>query len=175
MIVTNDENLAKKAKHLTTQAKSDPFEYVHDEVGYNYRMVNLLAAIGLAQMEQLDGFITTKKEINRYYRDQLAGVGDIRFQKVLDPADINYWLFTLRTGDRNDLLKNLNASGIQSRPFWKPMNQLPMFECEIYYSETDVANQVYQDCVSIPSSTFLKPSDLETIVRAIKNHFQSST
>lgn len=82
MIVTNEEALAKKAKHLTTQAKSDPFEYVHDEIGYNYRLVNVAAAMGVAQMELLPAFIKRKKEIIAYYKNELEGVADIRFQQV---------------------------------------------------------------------------------------------
>jgi len=71
MIVTDDEELAKKAKHITTQAKTDPFEYDHDEVGYNYRLVNILAAVGVAQMEQLPAFLERKKAIDKYYRENL--------------------------------------------------------------------------------------------------------
>ncbi len=97
MIVTDNEELAKKAKHLTTQAKSDSFEYVHDEVGYNYRLVNVLAAIGVAQMEQLPGFVQKKKEIDAYYKNELQGVGDITFQQVDDYVNANCWLFTIRT------------------------------------------------------------------------------
>jgi perosamine synthetase len=173
MIVTNDERLAKKAKHLTTQAKSDAFEYIHDEVGYNYRMVNLLAAMGLAQMEQLEGFIETKKKINEFYRSHLQGLGDIQFQKILPGADINFWLFTFKTRQRQQLLDILNESGIQARPFWKPMNQLPMFATDFYLSDTDVSDRVYRDCVSIPSSTFLMPQDLKKIMKVIQNHFHS--
>ena len=73
VIVTNDEELARKAKHLTTQAKSDPFEYVHDEIGYNYRLVNVLAAMGVAQMELLPSFVKRKKEIDAFYRKALPG------------------------------------------------------------------------------------------------------
>lgn len=173
MIVTNNAELAKKAKHLTTQAKSDPFEYIHDEVGYNYRMVNLLAAMGLAQMEQLPSFVETKKAINNYYRQSFQGLGDISFQKVLPQADINYWLFTFKTAGRHTLLEKLNAAGIQSRPFWKPMNQLTMFATDIYISTADYSDKIYQQCVSIPSSTFLTSEDLETIVQAVTKHYHS--
>ncbi len=87
MIVTNDEKLSKRAKHLTTQAKSDPFEYMHDEIGYNYRLVNVAAAMGVAQMEQLPLFLTRKKEIIAFYKKELEGIGDIEFQQV--SKDVN--------------------------------------------------------------------------------------
>ncbi|NJL74795.1 MAG: DegT/DnrJ/EryC1/StrS aminotransferase [Saprospiraceae bacterium] len=81
VIVTDDEYLAKQAKHLTTQAKVSADEYIHDEIGYNYRLVNVLAAIGVAQMEQLPAFIEKKKYMFDFYATHLQGVGDIRFQK----------------------------------------------------------------------------------------------
>ncbi len=108
VIVTNNEELARKAKHLTTQAKSDPFEYIHDEVGYNYRLVNVLAAMGVAQMELLPSFVKRKKEINAFYRSALQGCGDISFQEIAPEVDCNCWLFTFRTGKQKELLKLLN-------------------------------------------------------------------
>ena len=103
VIVTDNEEMAKKAKHLTTQAKSDPFEYVHDEIGYNFRLVNVLAAMGVAQMELLPSFITRKKEIDSLYKKELAGVGDIRFQKVEADVDANCWLFTITTEKQKEV------------------------------------------------------------------------
>ena len=173
MIVTDDSVLAAKAKHLTTQAKTDPFEYIHDEVGYNYRMVNVLAAMGVAQMEQLPSFIERKKEINQYYREELVGTGDITFQNILPEAEINYWLFTFRTQERQALLNKLNNEDIQSRPFWKPMNQLPMFVADIYVNRHDVSEKIYSECLSIPSSTFLQNEQLEQIVQAVTKHYNS--
>ncbi|MBL0198913.1 MAG: DegT/DnrJ/EryC1/StrS family aminotransferase [Chitinophagaceae bacterium] len=81
MIVTDDEALARKAKHLTTQAKSDPFEYVHDEIGYNYRLVNVAAAMGVAQMEQLPGFIKRKQEVMVFYKKNCWALGILNFRK----------------------------------------------------------------------------------------------
>ena len=81
VIVTNDEEMAKKAKHLTTQAKSDPFEYVHDEIGYNFRLVNVLAAMGVAQMELLPSFMKRKKEIDALYKKELEGTVISGFKK----------------------------------------------------------------------------------------------
>lgn len=171
VIVTNDEELAKKAKHLTTQAKSDPFEYVHDEVGYNYRLVNVLAAMGVAQMEQLPGFIKRKKEINKFYRDALQGVGDIRFQEVSADVDCNYWLFTFMTSRQKDLLKALNEKQYQSRPFWVPMNQLRMFKEDVYYTKEDQSDYIYKNCLSIPCSTSIKDEEMQSVVEVIKNCF----
>lgn len=169
MIVTDDEVLAKKAKHLTTQAKSDAFEYIHDEIGYNYRLVNVLAAIGVAQMEQLPGFIQRKKEIDNLYRTALEGVGDITFQQVPDGVDANCWLFTFRSGRQKQVLQALNQEGFQSRPFWKPMNRLTMFERALYITNYNIADQVYGECLSIPCSTYITDEECSQIVETIKN------
>jgi len=168
VIVTNDEVLAKRAKHITTQAKCDPMEYMHDEVGYNYRLVNMLAAVGVAQMEQLPTFINRRKQIDAYYKSELGHYSDIEFQKVEENVNPNCWLFTFKTPKMRQLLTHLNANGIQSRPFWVPMNQLPMFTKEIYFSKSDVSNSVYQNCLSIPSSSFLTDADLEVVVKKVK-------
>lgn len=174
MIVTKDETLAKKAKHLSTQAKPDPNEYYHDEIGYNYRLVNVLAAIGVAQMEQLPSILKRKQEIDAFYRKELAGVGDIWFQQVLAEAGPNCWLFTFGTSRMRELLKYLNENGVQSRPFWVPMNQLPMFKNVPYISQTDNSSRVFDTSISIPCSTGITNDQLSEVVRTIKAFFAAS-
>lgn len=171
MIVTNDEALAKKAKHLTTQAKSDPFEYVHDEIGYNYRLVNVAAAMGVAQMEQVPAFLKRKKEIIKFYKDQLNGVGDIEFQEVSKDVNPNWWMPTLKSVRQKDLLKILNDNKMQSRPFWVPMNQLRMFENDIFYNDTNRSDFLYKRCLSIPCSTNITDEDLLNVSKKIKEVF----
>lgn len=171
VIVTNDENLAKRAKHLTTQAKCDPFEYIHDQIGYNYRLVNVLAAMGVAQMEQLPDFIKRKHEIDAFYKNTLSGTGDISFQKVVPEVNPNYWLFTFKTKKQKELLKILNEKNMQSRPFWVPMNQLKMFKKSLYINRADVSDEVYSSCLSIPCSTNITDHELESITDTIKSCF----
>jgi aminotransferase in exopolysaccharide biosynthesis len=168
VIVTDDEELAKKAKHLTTQAKSHPIEYIHDEIGYNYRLVNLLAAVGVAQMELLPGFIQRKKEIDAFYKKELGGLGDITFQQVADKVDHNCWLFTFKASRQKEILDHLLKNDIQARPFWMPMNRLRMFEKSIYYSNNDRAGHIYSTCLSIPCSTFLTDEVLQIVATSIK-------
>ncbi|MEP7163374.1 MAG: LegC family aminotransferase [Ferruginibacter sp.] len=168
MIVTDDEALAKKAKHLTTQAKSDPFEYVHDEIGYNYRLVNVAAAMGVAQMELLPSFIERKKEIIAFYKTELNGVGDIEFQQVSNDVNPNWWLPTIKTSRQKDVLKILNDNKMQSRPFWVPMNQLRMFKEDIYINKNDRSDFVYRHCLSIPCSTNITDEQLEAVSNKIK-------
>ena len=170
VIVTDDEQLARKAKHLTTQAKVGD-EYLHDDIGYNYRLVNVLAAIGLAQMELLPSFIEKKKNIDNYYRQQLTGIGDIKFQQVLPETDPNCWLFTLRTKKMRSLLECLNNQAIQSRPFWVPMNQLQMFKDDMYVTRQNHSRLIYEESISIPCSTGITQEQLETVSKAIRQFY----
>ena len=168
VIVTDDEALAKHAKHLTTTAKASADEYYHDEVGYNYRLVNVLAAIGVGQMELLPSFIKRKKEIVAFYKKELTGVADIRFQQELPDVNTNGWLFTIQTDKQQQLLDHLNANKILSRRFWMPMNKLPMYKDCVYVQKKDNSDYIYNTCLSIPSSTNITDEELEIVVREIK-------
>ena len=168
MIFTNDDALAARAKHLTTTAKTDPLDYFHDEVGYNYRLVNILAAVGVAQMEQLPNILQAKKEMDAFYRRELGGVGDIRFQQITPGVDPNCWLFTFRTVRMRELLTYLNANGVQSRPFWTPMNQLPMYAHYRYYNLNDESSQLHAEAISVPSSSSLTAEEMAEVVQKIK-------
>jgi dTDP-4-amino-4,6-dideoxygalactose transaminase len=171
MIVTDDEQLAKKAKHLTTQAKSDSFEYIHDEIGYNYRLVNVAAAMGVAQMEQLPEFIERKKEIISYYKNELSGIGDISFQDVKQEVNPNWWMPTLKSNHQREILKVLNDNKMQSRPFWVPMNQLRMFKEDLFFHKNDRSDYIYKHCLSIPCSTNITDEQLNGVVEKIKTIF----
>jgi len=171
MIVTNDEKVAKKAKHLTTQAKSDPFEYIHDDVGYNYRLVNILAAMGVAQLEQMPTFLTRKKEIQQFYTENLKGL-PVEFQKDTDDTQPNYWLFTVCVERQKELIQHLLKENIQVRPFWRPMNMLEMFKNELHISNKDNAFKIYEKSVSLPCSTNITNQELERVVTTIRNFYQ---
>lgn len=171
MIVTDDPILAKRAKHLTTQAKSDAFEYIHDEIGYNYRMVNTAAAMGVGQMELLSKFINRKYEIANFYKKHLNGIGDIQFQKINKDVNPNWWLITIKTSRQKQVLKILNDNNMQSRPFWVPMNQLSMFVSNIYYTNQDHSRKLYETCLSIPCSTNITESQMYSVAQKIKEIF----
>ena len=172
VIITNDESIAKKAKHLTTTAKIDPMLYYHDQVGYNYRLVNILAAVGVAQMEQLPEFVQKKQYIGEFYKSNLKGVGDIEFQHIKNDVEHNNWLFTIQTTKQKELLQYLNSNKILSRPFWMPMNQLPMYiDCH-YINEIDNCRKIHDTCLSIPCSTGITDEDLDLVVEKIKFFFK---
>ena len=171
IILTNDTDIANRAKHITTTAKTDPLDYFHDEVGYNYRLVNVLAAIGVAQMEKFDSILKRKKEIDVLYRQELNGVGDITFQENDPDSDPNCWLFTFRTKKMRELLNHLNSHKIQSRPFWTPMNNLPMYKALRYISQNDISNKIFKECISIPSSSNLTVEDQHKVISEIKTFY----
>ena len=171
MIVSHNSHHLKRAKHLTTTAKRDSLTYFHDEVGYNYRLVNVLAALGVAQLEQLDCFIESKINTATYYRENLKGIGDIGFQEVQNRVESNEWLFTITTSSMRELLDFLNANGVMSRPFLVPMNQLPMYRDNLYINYSDVSARIHGTALSIPCSTNILESELEKVVSTIKMYF----
>ncbi len=171
VIVTDDQEHAKRAKHLSTQSKVNPETYFHDEIGFNYRLVNVLAAIGVAQMEQLPDFIKKKKEIDNYYRTNLNGIGDIRFQEIPKEVNPNCWLFTFYSSKQDKILAALKENKIIARPFWFPMNQLPMFKDYQYFNKYDHSRDIHKNCLSIPSSISLSKEDMDKVISVIKSVF----
>jgi perosamine synthetase len=157
MIITDDEALAKQVKHLTTTAKvPHPYEYIHDEIGYNYRLPNLNAALGCAQMETLDVILKNKRELAEQYSNFFA-TKNIDFFKELEDSKVNYWLHAIILKDkvqRDLFLKETNDNGVMTRPIWSLMNRLEMFKaCQ----STDISNALWLEdrVVNIPSGVKL--------------------
>lgn len=171
MILCQDEINSKKAKHLTTQAKADPAEYFHDEIGYNYRLVNILAAMGVAQMEQLPAFLIRKKEIANRYNVFFQSVEGAKPQQVTSGVQPNNWLYTINLPKQAEIRKYLLAHKVEVRPFWVPMNQLPAFQNEIYVQENDIAGTIYKSCLSLPCSTGLKEEEQEQVIALLKKFY----
>lgn len=159
-IITNDEELGKMAKHLTSTAKvPHPWAFNHDLVGYNYRLPNVNAAIGCAQMEQLPGFLEKKRHLAERYATAFAGVSGVSFFSEPPFGKSNYWLNVLLldedVSDRlEDLLQKTNASGIMTRPVWTLMNRLPMYKgCPSM--NLACTENLAKRIINIPSSPFL--------------------
>ena len=155
VIVTDNADLGKKAKHLTTTAKvPHPYEFVHSEIGYNYRMPNLNAALICAQLEQLDEYLADKRKTAECYKKFFAGMAEVNFVAEPENSRSNYWLNTILTGsleERDKLLKATNDNGVMTRPIWKLMNKLAMFkDCQC----GDLANAEWLEArvVNLPSS-----------------------
>lgn len=159
-ILTNDDKLADLAKHLTTTAKvPHPWEYYHDQIGYNYRMPNINAALGLAQLEQLPQLIKRKRELADKYRKAFASIEGVSFLQEAEFARSNYWLNVLLLDEpdlqwRDRLLEAMNEAGIMARPAWRLMNQLPMYKDCPKMSLQSVEN-LKKRIVNIPSSACL--------------------
>lgn len=173
MIVTNDEQLAKRARHLTTQAKISPDEYLHDEVGYNYRMVNILAAMGVAQMENLDLFLNNKRLVAEGYQEALGELSQIRFPQNTEQVSPNNWLVTIMTDNKSRLLSFLLENGIQARPLWVPMNKLSIYKQNKYITENDNSSQAYNRGISLPSFSGILNEDLSYICDKISDFFHN--
>lgn len=167
MIVTNDKALAMRLKHLSTQAKTDSIEYIHDECGYNYRLVNVLAAMGVAQMEQLPDFLQRKKAIDQQYKALLMGKKDFGFQAVLPEVSPNYWLMTVLTAEMPTLLARLTAQHIQARPLWRPMHLLPMFANDMFITQQKQTAFLYAHALSIPCSVGITESEIRTVAEVL--------
>jgi aminotransferase in exopolysaccharide biosynthesis len=162
MILT-DETLGARAKHLTTTAKRPhPYEYVHDEVGYNYRLPNLNAALGCAQLEQLEAFVATKRVLASRYAAHFSG-SDMQF--VTEPEDCrsNYWLNAVICDSREQrdaLLKSTNDAGVMTRPIWALMNHLQSYAA-CRQGPLSNAEWLEERVVNLPSSVMSAPADLE--------------
>ncbi|MFQ5456524.1 MAG: LegC family aminotransferase [Nitrospirota bacterium] len=172
MIATDDEALAKRARHLTTQAKSDPFEYNHDEIGYNYRLTNIQAAMGIAQIERIKDFIEIKRRNAVLYRDLLSDIEEIRFLWERPWERNNFWFYTIEVlrGDKSPLIEYLLSRDIQIRAVWKLIHTMPMYkECQTYFIEN--AFRYYENCINLPCSVSIKKEEIEYVVESIKSFY----
>jgi aminotransferase in exopolysaccharide biosynthesis len=154
MIITNNDQIAKKAKHLTTQAKMPHrWEFVHDNIGYNYRLPNINAALACAQMENIEKFINAKRNLAYSYQSFFNNT-PFKFIKESDGARANYWLNAILVNnyiERNSMLAFLNDSGVMARPCWMPMHKLKMFE-NCYRISMDNTEWISERLINIPSS-----------------------
>ncbi len=154
MIVTDDETIALRAKHLTTTAKiPHPYEFVHDEVGYNYRLPNLNAALGCAQMERLPEMLAIKADVARRYEELFAG-SNIHFVQPLKGDVANRWLNAIVLAseeDRDEILQYTNARGVMTRPVWRLMSRLPMYK-DCQHDGLENSHWLEARVVNLPSS-----------------------
>ena len=173
MMVTDNPQWAERARYLTTQAKDDPIEYVHNEIGYNYRLTNIQAAMGVAQLEQIEGFIEKKRAIAHRYHGAFQGMEDITLMPAQPDSDPTYWLYTLllppetTLEERKAVVASLNAEGIGARPLWHPIHGLPPYlGCQAF--QVEHASSIYERAVSLPSSVGLEPYDQDRCIAALK-------
>ncbi len=168
MFVTDDPSYSEKAEYLTTQAKDDAVRYVHDEVGYNYRLTNVQAAIGVAQLEQLPEFIAVKKKNYGVYQDAIKQIDGLTLADTPEYSDNNCWMYALQIDqdicgwDKESLMADLAENGIQARPLWQ-LNHLqkPYSNCQTY--EIEKAYRMYDRTLMLPCSTSLTKDDCRLV------------
>lgn len=175
MITTDNEAWAERAKYLTTQAKDDPVEYIHHEIGYNYRLPNLLAAMGCAQLERVPDYIARKRAIADRYAAGLAGVPGLSLMREAPWAGSVFWMFTVLLEDEavwgadfRRTLQKLAAQKIQTRPLWQPLHQSRAHAGAQSY-RCEVAERLGKQALSLPCSVGLKAEEQAHIVSSLRN------
>lgn len=173
MVVSKDEYLLKEVRYLSTQAKDDELYYIHNEIGYNYRMTNLQGALGLAQLECLEKFIMIKKKNYYKYKNEIKSIDGLKILDFNNDINPNYWFYSLVIDirkfslNRDELIIFLNSKGIQTRPIWSLIhNQKPYRNCESYKIEK--AEKYLDSIINIPCSSNLENEDVEYIINALK-------
>jgi dTDP-4-amino-4,6-dideoxygalactose transaminase len=171
-ILTSNRLWADRARYLTTQAKDDPIDFVHGEIGYNYRLTNVQAAMGCAQIEVLDQYIEKKRIIAKRYENELRGIAGITTMPTAPWAQSTYWLYTILVEEEQfgmsarSLMKDLAARGIQTRPLWQPMHSSPVHR----YAEAsscEIADWLHARALSLPCSVGLKETDQQHVIESI--------
>ncbi len=171
-IVTNNEDWGRRAKYLSTQAKDDPLEFRHGAIGYNYRLTNIQAALGCAQLELLESYVSKKKQIARRYESELKGVPGITIMPQAAWAESVFWLYTILIDEEQfgrsprAVLSELKTRGIESRPLWQPMHQSSVHRgCEAF--DCEVADWLYSRALSLPSSVGLTEADQGYVLESL--------
>lgn len=176
MLLTDDQYYEKKAKYLTTQARDREIEYVHGQIGYNYRMTNIQAALGLAQIEQLGPILKKKREIAEYYHKYLQEVPGINFLCEQPWAESNFWLNTVLVEenqsivDKASLMNKLSELGVETRPIFKPIHLQHCYR-RYRHKDLEVAEKVYNRGFNLPSSTKMTEENIRAVTEALKAIF----
>ncbi len=172
MVVTDDEDLARRARHLSTQARLPGLAYDHDEVGYNYRLTNLAAALGVAQLEELDRLLGARRAIAARYDAAIATIHGVRPAPRAPWADPSFWLYAaaLETPDparRDRILAGLADAGIEARPIWRPIHQTRRYADSARLGGA-VADRIFDAALCLPSSSGLTETDQDRVTDALR-------
>lgn len=176
MFTTDDEDLAIRAKHLSTQARTPDRGYLHDEIGFNYRLTNIAAALGVAQLERLDGFVAAKREIAMRYNEAFAGTA-IHTPPTLPGQESTYWLYSIQvpagrgTEARDELQDFLAAVDIESRSLWRPLHMQPPLKDEALIGGS-VGEDLFHRGLSLPCSTELTAVEQKRVIDRVLEWLQ---
>ena len=179
IILTKDSELAQKCRYLSNQAKDPGMGYIHSETGFNYRLSNILAAIGRAQLTVLDERIAQRRAIFERYREGFSDLPELRFLPEPSWGKSTRWLscFLLETSKgsslRDKLINHLEEHNIESRPLWKPMHQQKLFTGKPVYGG-EISDHLYRNGICLPSSSHLTPDDQNRVIQIVRDFLQSS-
>ena len=174
MLVTDRLEWADQARHLATQARDDAAHYEHSTIGYNYRMSNLLAAIGRGQLRVLDQWVDRRRQVYRWYKERLSRLPGIEMIPDYPAGESSCWLTCILVDptklgvSREDLRLALHDQSIESRPTWKPMHKQPVFSGELFYGG-EVAERIFEQGLCLPSGSSLTDEDLERVASVIES------
>jgi perosamine synthetase len=171
MVLTRDEGMAARVRRLTTQARGDALEFVHDEIGFNYRLSNLHAALGVAQLEQLQAFVEAKRRTAAFYAEAFGPLAGVSAFTEARWARSTYWMTSIlldegRCRDVRGLIRDLNAAGIQARPLWRPLHLQPAFH-RAQTGVVSVAERLYARGLSLPCSVGITAEERQEVVDAV--------
>ena len=176
MFVTNNLEYGDRAKFLSTQTKvvTANKAFYHPEVGYNFRMPNLLAAFGVAQLENVEEYLKVKKESAAYYKDLLSGVNGITLNIEKDNVENCFWLYSILVEKeyaitRDELIQKLNEEKIEARPFFMPIHDMPPYK-DCKHGDLSVTKELYELGINLPSSVGIKKEDIEMVCNIIKKY-----
>lgn len=178
MLISDDAQALEKARFFATQARDVAPHYQHSEIGYNYRMSNILAGIGRAQLEVLEDRVKARRLIFERYYQELSNIQGFSFMPELENTHSNRWLTTLTIDEKEtgisiqSLLEALAEENIESRPVWKPLHMQPVFEGVKYYSHSEnhnVSEQLFKTGICLPSGSNMTETDQQKVIQHIKN------
>ncbi len=178
MLVSNDVKAIEKARFLATQARDKALHYQHSQIGYNYRMSNILAGMGIAQMKVIDERVSQKKAIFRRYCEQFEGLKGISFMPEADGTLHNRWLSTLTIDPSEyestpeEIVLEMEKENIEARPLWKPLHLQPLFRKYRFYrhsEESCICEGLYQSGICLPSGTGMSETDQQRVIRAFQS------
>lgn len=179
MLVTNYEHLARRAKYLSTQTKTvlENGAFYHEEIGYNFRMPNLLAAMGCAQLENVEEYLNAKIEHTTLYNKLLVDIKGITIPVTKEKTKNVYWMYSILVEDdfpltRDELIVKLKESGVQSRPFFMPIHDMPPYK-DCKHGDMSITNEIAEKGMNLPSSVGLYKEDIERICNVIRSCYKN--
>jgi len=170
MLVSDNEERISKVRFWATQARDSARYYQHSELGYNYRMSNVVAGIGRGQLKVLDQRVAKKKYIFEYYKRKLGQLPGIDFMPINEWNEPNYWLTCITLSGEvrpDDIINALEEDNIESRPTWKPMHMQPFF-CGYDFVGEGVSEKIFENGVCLPSDTKMTDEDIDRIIEVIR-------